>query len=120
MYYNARMRSDTIENDSYRKVLATTKTMQLVLMTLLPKQDIGSEVHPETTQYFFIEEGVGLAIVGSKNPMSHLLVKGVALIVPPNTRHNIINTSETKKLKLRTLYSPPEHPKGTHQKYKQS
>jgi len=29
------------------------------------------------------------------------------------TTHNIVNTSETEKMKLYTIYSPAEHPDGT-------
>lgn len=115
MYYNSNLRKATLENTSYRKELATIGGFQLVLMNLKPKEDIGLEVHPETTQYFFIEEGVGMAIVGGD---TKVLALGVCLIVPPGTRHNIINTSKNRHLRLRTVYVPPEHPKGTNQKTK--
>ena len=43
----------------------------------------------------------------------HRLADGVALVVPPSVRHNVINTSRDTPLRLYTLYSPPEHADGT-------
>lgn len=40
----------TLNNHAYRRVLHTEKTFQLVLMSLLPGEQIGMEVHPHTTQ----------------------------------------------------------------------
>jgi mannose-6-phosphate isomerase-like protein (cupin superfamily) len=34
---------------------------------------------------------------------------GDAVIVPSSAKHNVVNTSKTKLLKLYTIYSPPEH-----------
>jgi mannose-6-phosphate isomerase-like protein (cupin superfamily) len=105
----------TLKNDNYRKVVGTTTNMQLVLMSLEPLQEIGFEIHQHTTQFFRIEQGHGKAIVGTE---SYILHDGSALVVPPNTRHNIINTSDTDKLKLYTIYTPPEHEKECIQKLK--
>ena len=33
-----------------------------------------------------------------------------AAIIAAGTEHKVINTSSTEKLKLYTLYTPPEHP----------
>ena len=38
---------------------------------------------------------------------------GDAVIVPAGSKHNVINISKTKQLKLYTIYSPPEHIDGT-------
>jgi hypothetical protein len=43
---------------------------------------------------------------------------GDAVIVPAGTYHNVINTSKTAKLKLYTIYSPPNHPDKTVHKTK--
>lgn len=48
----------------------------------------------------------------------HKLSDGVALVIPSDTEHNVVNTSKTKTLKLYTLYGPPEHPDGTVHKTK--
>jgi len=49
-----------------------------------------------------------LAVINNK---WYQLFDGVALVIPPNTLHNIINTSATGCLRLYTLYSPPNHPR---------
>jgi len=41
------------------------------------------------------------------------------VVIPAGTEHNVINTSTTKPMRLYTIYSPPEHPKGTIHRTKQ-
>lgn len=105
----------TEHNTNYREVLSTTPNLQLVIMSLRPGEEIGTEIHPYITQFFRIEQGEGLAIV---NGIAHELYPGIALIVPLNTEHNIINTSKTKALKLYTIYTPPNHAFDKVEKYK--
>ena len=96
----------TVQNNQFRKVIATTPNMQLVLMSLQPGDEIGEEVHPYATQFIRVEQGDGLAII--EHRQCHFS-DGDAIIVPLNTLHNVINTSKTKPLQLYTLYSPPQH-----------
>ena len=103
--FTTNIEKDTIKNNYYRKVIYTDKYQQIVLMSL----DVGEYIHKEkhnATQFFRIEQGNGIAIIDNK---SIKLVDGVALVVPPHTWHEIINNSKTQKLKLYTIYSPPEH-----------
>ena len=100
---------DTLENENFRKVLYTGKHSQLVLMSLLPKEDIGMEIHAENDQFFRFEKGEGKVIIdGNKYAVSD----GSAIVVPAGAEHNIINVSETEKLKLYTIYSPAHHKDG--------
>lgn len=96
----------TLENDAYRKVLFTTITQQLVLMCLLPQEDIGNETHITTTQFIRIESGTGKCVL---NGVEYPLKDDSVIVIPPGTHHNIINTSSDTKMKLYTIYSPPEH-----------
>jgi len=106
----------TVKNTLYRRVLYTIpKKMQLVVMSIPPKEEIGVEIHPKTAQFIRVEEGRGIALVGKKR---YLLRDDSALIVPPNMKHNIINTSPEYPLKLYTIYTPPEHPENTQEKFK--
>lgn len=107
-YYLANIESATKKNNYFRKVIYTTRTMQLVLMSLRPGEEIGSEVHPETTQFIRVESGKGKLILSGKVKR---IKDGTAFIIPPNRRHNVVNTGRTP-LKLYTLYSPPEHPRN--------
>ena len=107
--YSVNIEKATIANTNFRKVLYTGKHSQLVLMNLLPKEDIGMEVHPDNDQFFRFEKGEGKCLVdGHKYTVSD----GFAIIIPAGAKHNIINTSATKPLKLYTVYSPPHHKDG--------
>jgi mannose-6-phosphate isomerase-like protein (cupin superfamily) len=95
----------TIANDDFRHVLYTGHNLQLVLMTLQPGEEIGSEVHEDRDQFFRIEEGTGVVdIDGAANEVED----DFAVIVPAGARHNVRNSGD-KPLRLYTIYAPPEH-----------
>jgi len=100
---------DTLENSKFRKVLYTGKHSQLVLMSLRPKEDIGMETHPENDQFFRFEAGEGRVIIDGN---VYEVSDGVAIIVPAGAKHNVINMSDSKELKLYTIYSPSHHKDG--------
>ncbi len=100
---------ESLENEYFRKVLYTDERLQLVVMSLKPKEDIGEEVH-QLDQFIRVEKGEGKAILDGEESE---LKDGSAVIVPSGTKHNIINTSSTNPLKLYTLYAPPNHKDGT-------
>jgi mannose-6-phosphate isomerase-like protein (cupin superfamily) len=113
--FHTNIEKDTLENKNFRKVINTSCNMQLVLMSLKPREEIGYEVHNTIDQFFRIEQGQGLAIVENKENKTKKKIKitdGSVLVIPKGTYHNIINTSKTKELKLYSIYSPPNHPKG--------
>lgn len=97
-------------NDNFRKVIFTGTHAQLVLMSLLPNEDIGMEVHKTIDQFLRIEKGDGKIVMDG---VEHLLTDGNAIVVPAGVEHNIINTSSTNPMKLYTIYSPPHHKEGT-------
>lgn len=106
--YHDNIEQLTINNRNYRQVLFTTnqKNFQLVLMSLLPGEEIGMENHPRTTQFIRVEKGHGLAIINGKEyPMKD----GDVVVVPPNSDHNLINISNTSRLQLYAIYTPAEH-----------
>ena len=101
---------DTETNNLYRKVIHTVPNkFQLVLMSLNVGEDIPAEVHEKQVQFIRIESGEGLAIVGPSKKR-YKLKEGISITIPPKTRHYIKNTSEKDKLKLYTIYAPPDHP----------
>lgn len=105
-----------VENDSFRKVIYTAKSCQLVLMSLKPSEEIDEEVHTDSDQFFRVEKGSGKVIIdGNETEIGD----GDAIIVPIGVKHNIINTSAENPLKLYTLYSPPHHKDGTIHQTKQ-
>lgn len=100
----------TVENRNYRKVLYTTNNMQLVLMSLLPGEEIGMEVHPAVSQFFRVESGKGLAVIAGKQ---YPLENGDVVVVAPGTQHNFINIHHSEPLQMYTIYTPPNYSPGT-------
>jgi mannose-6-phosphate isomerase-like protein (cupin superfamily) len=100
----------SLKNNNFRQVLFTAPHCQLVLMSLLPNEEIGMEVHPDNDQFIRIEQGTGEAIVDGQR---WSLTDGSAVVIPAGAQHNIINTSATEAMKLYTIYAPAHHPDGT-------
>ena len=111
--YTANIEKLSLENNNFRKVLYTDKNIQLVLMSLLPHEEIGEEVH-DVDQFLRVEQGIGTAILSN---ISHSLADGSVIIVPAGTKHNLINTG-SEAMKLYTLYMPPHHRDGVVHKTK--
>lgn len=99
----------TLKNEYFRHVLYTAKNQQLVVMSLLPSEDIGVETHATVDQFFRIEDGEGKVVM---NGAAQEFKAGDVFVVPQGTEHNVINTSKTKHVKLYTIYAPPNHPDG--------
>jgi len=107
--FNSNIEKETLENENFRKVLYTGKNSQLVLMSLLPKEDIGMEIHAENDQFFRFEKGQGKVVIDGTE---YEVQDGSAVVVPAGAEHNVINISETESLKLYTIYSPAHHKDG--------
>ena len=105
----------TIDNTTFRTVLATGTHMQLVVMHLAPGEEIGLEMHAGIDQFLRVEDGAATVTLG---PTEEIIERTVALsddwaiIVPAGTWHNVVNVGRAP-LKLYSIYSPPEHAPGT-------
>jgi mannose-6-phosphate isomerase-like protein (cupin superfamily) len=105
----------TVNNRTFRTALWTGHHMQLTLMSIPPREEIGLEIHRQEDQFFRIEEGQCLVMMG--NSPSNLTFRqpasdNFAIFVPAGTWHNIINIG-AGPLKLYSIYAPPHHPRGT-------
>src|SRR5208282_315758 len=107
--YVTQIERETRKNADFRRVLYTGKHSQLVLMSLKPLEEIGTETHEDRDQFFRFERGVGKVVIDS---VEHRVKDGNGVIVPAGARHNVINTSKRVTLRLYTIYSPPEHKDG--------
>ena len=112
--YVTNIEEATLENEYFRQVLFTAPNSQLVVMSLKPGEEIGEEVH-KLDQFIRIEAGEAEVLLDGE---SHQLADDDAVVIPAGTRHNVINRSADRPLKLYTIYSPPEHPDGTIHKTK--
>lgn len=111
--YVANIEELALANDYFRQVLYTDTNVQLVVMSLLPGEEIGAEVH-QLDQFIRVEAGSGKAVLDG---VESVITAGSAIIVPTGVLHNIINTG-TDSMKLYTVYAPPNHPPGTIHKTK--
>ena len=112
MSYKTNIEKKTLDNTYHRNVLYTNVDMQLVVMDLLPNEEIGKEKH-DGSQFIKVEKGSGIAIVKDKR---YILKDGSALIINANTYHTII--AGDNGMKLYSIYSPPQHENGTKEKHK--
>jgi mannose-6-phosphate isomerase-like protein (cupin superfamily) len=107
-------------NDYFRRTLWTGEHLQLTLMSIPVRSDIGLERHPHLEQLLYIEHGQGFVMMGKSKDYLNFqqqLGEGSGIIVPANTWHNLINTGNTE-IKLFSIYAPPQHPFGTVHKTK--
>lgn len=102
--YVVNIEDETKQNDNFRKVLYTATKSQLVVMSLNPGEEIGMEVH-DLDQFIRVEDGSGTVVLDG---VEHAIEDDWAVVIPAGTNHNVINTGEGK-MKLYTIYSPPEH-----------
>ena len=105
----------TKQNKNFRTALWTGDNLQVTLMSIMPENDIGIEVHPTVDQFIRIEEGQGLVKIGDDKHYLNYQEKihdDYAIMIPAGKWHNIINTGN-RPLKLYTIYAPPQHPRGT-------
>ena len=107
--FKSNIEKDTLANNSFRKVLYTSKHSQLVLMSLKPNEEIGEETHPDNDQFFRIEAGHGKCIIDGNE---YQIKDGDAIVVPAGAKHNIINVDDKAELKMYTIYSPAHHKDG--------
>lgn len=102
------------QNENFRQVVNTGKYSQVVLMNLLPGEEIGEEVHDVVDQILIFVEGSGEAVIEGQ---SSSVKEGDLVFVNAGIRHNFINNNSSP-LKLYTVYSPANHPADRVQKTK--
>ena len=67
MVWSTDIEDATIKNRFWRKVVHTSKNLQVVLMSVPPRQELGWEKHGRpkpTDQFFRVERGRGVLQVG--------------------------------------------------------
>jgi mannose-6-phosphate isomerase-like protein (cupin superfamily) len=99
----------TRANRNFRQVLYTGHHLQLVLMSLKPGEEIGSEVHRGHDQFFRFEGGTGQCVINGRR---YAVTDGDVVVAPAGSTHNVLNTDQTRPLLLYTLYAPPQHQDG--------
>ena len=95
----------TLKNNFFRQVLETGENMQVVIMSLQPGEEIGSEIHDNNEQVLYCIDGAGQVII---NGIKHSYQKGDLVLVKKGQEHNFVNSGR-EDMKIITIYSPPHH-----------
>src|SRR2546423_1128468 len=93
---------------SFFKVLTSTASAQVAMMTLRPGQSSSEEPeneHPKCEQWLFVIEGSGQAIVSERKVT---LKKGSLLLIEKNEKHQISCEGKAPLVTL-NIYSPPAY-----------
>ena len=110
----------TYRNINFRESVWTGKYLQMTLMSIPCRSEIGVELHSDTDQYIRVEHGIALALTGNNKDAlcnKYKLNTGEAIFIPAGVWHNIINIGR-RSLKISSVYAPPHHPKCTVEKTK--
>ena len=102
-------------NTDFRRAVWTGCHLQMTLMSIPVRGDVGVEMHPDVDQLLRVEAGQGLVRTGGCRhdlSTSKTLQTGDVVFVPAGTWHNVENRGSCP-LKLSSVYAPPQHPRGT-------
>jgi mannose-6-phosphate isomerase-like protein (cupin superfamily) len=104
----------TAQNTNFRSVLYTGEHSQLTVMSLKPGEEIGNELHAGVDQFIRIERGRGkVTFSNNENEIQeeYEVQPDWAAIIPAGIWHNVVNIGD-EDLKLYSIYSPANHPRG--------
>ncbi|MDR7857433.1 cupin domain-containing protein [Tissierella sp.] len=113
--YVVNIEEATRQNYTFRTALWTGEYLQLTVMSINPRDDVGLELHSDHDQFLRIEEGQGLVLMGDSRDNLYFQERvsdGYVIFVPAGKWHNLINIG-CVPLKLYSIYAPPQHPHGT-------
>ncbi len=102
-------------NENFRTTLWTGTHIQLTLMSIPVRGDIGVEMHPNVDQFIQVVNGRAKVYMGNcrNNLQERACVdENYTILIPAGTWHNIVNVGNCP-LKLYSLYAPPQHLFGT-------
>ena len=120
--YAANIEQKAMVNENFRYAVWTGDRLQMTLMCIPLCGEIGLEMHDDTDQFIRVEQGCGCVKMGecqNRQDFRKNLSKGDVAFVPAGTWHNVINTGRGP-LKISSIYAPPNHPRGTLERTKES
>ncbi len=102
--FKSNLRSLTIENRLFEKVLFSSNFLQLELISLKIGEETGIQLDENSDHFFQFEYGTGKCIIEEN---VFLVESGFAIMVPKGYKYNIINVSDEHHLKFSAISSPP-------------
>lgn len=109
------IKDKALQNTYFCEVLDTADHTQMVIMSLLPGEEIGEETHKDNDQMLYCVQGSGSVVLNGEEAE---FKEGDIVLVHAGTLHNFINSSASS-MKIITTYSPSHHPAGTVHKTKE-
>jgi mannose-6-phosphate isomerase-like protein (cupin superfamily) len=106
--FHANVRQLVRDNPVFRKVLSTSSSCQLSVMSLEPHEDIGETTRDGDQIFLFLAGRGELILQGRRN---HVLADDIVL-VPAGVRHNVVNLGGDL-LRLLAISAPPLDEPGT-------
>ena len=111
---------ESLLNKNFRKEIWTGKHLQVTVMSIPPKSEIGIELHNNLDQFIRIQSGIASLYLGKTKKDIKFAGNANfndAILIPAGTWHNILN-KQNRPLKLYSIYAPPNHPIGAIHKTK--
>lgn len=103
------------DNTAFRSAFWTGGKLQMTLMSIPVRGEIGFEMHPDVDQFIRVEQGRGRVIFGTNGitpTTQQPISRDDGVFIPAGTWHNVLNEG-LRPLKLSSVYAPPNHPRGT-------
>lgn len=100
-------------DDAFRQVFATSASLQLATMTLMPGERTKFETHADAEQLFLVVSGEAHFEIGPEGRRRHYGLRAHGLgLVHRGTEHEL-SCVGSEPLRIVTTYSAQEHAAGT-------
>ncbi|WMC92026.1 cupin domain-containing protein [Kineothrix sp. MB12-C1] len=113
--YITDLRQETIDNTLFYTTRWTSKNMQFALMSVPVNTETGLDVHYNSDQFFYIEQGEAFIFMGSCYDcinIQHHVFEGYSIIIPAGVWHNVVNIGGID-LKMFSIFTPAMHTYNT-------
>ncbi|TCL60604.1 mannose-6-phosphate isomerase-like protein (cupin superfamily) [Kineothrix alysoides] len=113
--YITNLRQEVLDNTLFYTTRWTSKKIQFALMSVPVDTETGLDVHYTSDQFFYIEKGEALIIMGSCYNCINLqsyASEGYSIIVPAGMWHNVVNIGNLD-LKMYSIFAPALHSYNT-------
>jgi mannose-6-phosphate isomerase-like protein (cupin superfamily) len=110
--FKSNLKSLTIENRLSKKVLYSSNSLQLEIVSLKIGEEIGIQKDAVSDHFFQFEYGIGKCLM-EENVIE--VDAGFTVLIPKGCKYNIINVSDEHHLNFSAISSPPSTLKAVEQ-----